>query len=732
VQTRRRRRLLLATRYSLLATTFASANLGAQNTASCDCDTVTLAPYVVTAAQTKQPLIVETDPRAPAQPVPAHDGADILKNVAGFSVIRKGGTDGDPVLRGMAGSRLGILIDGDAIYGGCGNRMDPPTAYAFPMTYDRVTIIKGPQTVLHGPGNSAGVVLFERDFKRLATPAADIMASMTGASFGRFDGLADVRAGNTLLQARATATYTRADDYEDGDGNSVHSSYERWSANASLLWTPGAQTYVELAAARSDGKAAYADRAMDGVKFDRTNCALRLRRDNITPVITSVEARAYYNYVDHVMDNFTLRDFKPTMSMANPSANNPDRQTIGGLAQITLTPGSAEFPLGTDEGAKKNLGAPRDASTLTITAGVDTQGNKHTLRATTNETAMPYEAMSRTRDARFSQYGIFAEAMWTPAPANRLIAGARLDNWQATDYRQARTIAMVATPNPTANQTRRANLTSGFIRYEHDLTCCGHHGSDCTCKTPLTLFAGAGVVQRFPDYWELFPNESATTITAFNTTKPETTAQADLGALWHSGPVDVSVSLFASRITDYILIQSGYAKPTGTMGGTRAATIVRNIDARTFGFESTLTWHITEHWKADATAAYVLGENDTDSLPLAQIPPIDARVALAYATSDWSVGGLLRAVSVQKRVAVGQGNIAGQDIGPSAGFATAALNASYRFGKYVRLSAGVDNLFDKTYAEHISRAGSIIPGFVQMRQINEPGRTLWAKLDVTF
>jgi len=148
------------------ATSVAPAASGSNSTVACGCDSlVTLDPYVVTAAQTKQPLTIDIDPRAPAQPVPAHDGADVLKSIAGFSVVRKGGTDGDPVLRGMAGSRLGILVDGEAIYGGCGNRMDPPTAYVFPAAYDRVTIIKGPQTVLHGPGNSAGVVLFERDLK---------------------------------------------------------------------------------------------------------------------------------------------------------------------------------------------------------------------------------------------------------------------------------------------------------------------------------------------------------------------------------------------------------------------------------------------------------------------------------------------------------------------------------------------------------------------------------------
>jgi len=34
-----------------------------------------------------------------------------------------------------------------------------------------------------------------------------------------------------------------------------------------------------------------------------------------------------------------------------------------------------------------------------------------------------------------------------------------------------------------------------------------------------------------------------------------------------------------------------------------------------------------------------------------------------------------------------------------------------------------------TYAEFISRSGSDVPGFTTTTRVNEPGRTLWAKLD---
>ena len=86
----------------------------------------------------------------------------------------------------------------------------------------------------------------------------------------------------------------------------------------------------------------------------------------------------------------------------------------------------------------------------------------------------------------------------------------------------------------------------------------------------------------------------------------------------------------------------------------------------------------------------------------------------------------------QDRVDIGKGNIAGQDTGPTAGYGTLSLNGSYRVNKRMRVIAGIDNVFDKTYAEHLSRSGAMIPGYVQTSRINEPGRTWWLKTTVAL
>lgn len=673
---------------------------------------VVLDPVVTTIGRGAEPLHVHLDPKAPAQPVPAHDGADVLKSVPGFSVVRKGGTDGDPVLRGLAGSRLGILIDGEAIFGGCGNRMDPPTAYVFPAAYDRITIVKGPQTVLHGPGNSAGVVRFERDTHRPAARETALFASATTGGFGRFDAALDARAATPLAQARLTATDTRASDYRDGDGRAVHSAYRRWSANANAAWTPDTRTTLEFSTARSDGEAAYADRAMDGVRFDRENYGLRFERTALTALVASVEVRLFRNYVDHVMDNFSLRPFAPSAGMNGRAVSNPDRLTTGGLAQFVLTP----------------------SAPARLTAGVDTQRNTHTVRSTANETTDPYAARTRLRDAAFRQLGLFTEGAYALSETRRVYAGARFDHWRATDPRAAVAISMMSTAaNPSRDHTRRSGLASGFARYEHELA-----------GKAATLFAGLGRLQRFPDYWEMVKNESAASVTAFGT-RPETTTQLDVGVMHRRGPLQLTIAAFASRIDDFILVQNGMTKTVSApatggmpaMGGmpaatTRVATITRNIDASTWGGEADLGWRFAEHWRLDASLAYVRGDNDTDTRPLAQLPPLEARFGFAYQQPAWSAGALLRAVAAQERFALNQGNIVGQDLGRTPGFGVLALHASWRVSTWARLSGGVDNVLDRTYAEHISRAGAMVTGFAQTRRVNELGRFVWLKLDVSL
>lgn len=157
--------------------------------------------------------------------------------------------------------------------------------------------------------------------------------------------------------------------------------------------------------------------------------------------------------------------------------------------------------------------------------------------------------------------------------------------------------------------------------------------------------------------------------------------------------------------------------------------MARNVDSTTGGAEANVTCSVTRGLKADATWSFVRSQNMIDNKPLAQQPPAEGRFGLSYSVGSLSVAGLARVALSQTRVDVGSGNIVsnGMDLGPTPGFSVFSLNGGYRLRKALLLTAGVDNLFNRAYAEHISQAGALVPDFVQTTRVNEPGRTVWLK-----
>ncbi|SFN10487.1 TonB-dependent copper receptor [Dokdonella immobilis] len=656
-----------------------------------------LASVVVTGVAEDAPLTVVTAPKAPRQPVPASDGADLLKSIPGFATIRKGGSNGDPVLRGMAGSRLNIVVDGGGIAGGCPSRMDPPTGYIAPELFDRVIVIKGPQSVIHGAGSSAGTVLFERDRVRRDEAGWDFVGSLLGASWGRADETVDVSGGTPNVYTRLLANHARSGDYEDGNGERVHSSYERWNTDVALGWTPDTDTRLEVSAGKGDGKAAYAFSMMDGAQFLRESLGLEYSKDNLSEHFTRLEARAYYNYADHVMDNYTLRDPDPGSMMPMAMASNVDRKTTGGRVAGTF--------------------AWRD---LSLVAGIDTSQNIHTSRNGGPQGSMMgyYRDMPRIRDARMSTTGAFAETSWTVSDRQRLISGLRLDRGQTRGYALSTSDAMgggmgMGAPSTTVAASRSNWLRSGFVRWEHDLH-----------DAPTTLYAGVGHVERFPDYWELFGQHVDSSLSAFNQLQPEQTTQLDIGARYAGGRLKTWVSAYAGHVSDFILLH--YA--SGMMGMSRAD----NVSAIIAGGEAGAQYALTGNWKLDTSIAYAWGRNNTEHRPLPQLPPLESRLGITYDAETWSIGALWRGAYAQNRVAEGEGNIVGQDLGPTAGFAVFSLNGGYRLSQGLVLTSGIDNVFNKVYAEHVNAANPGLVGYVNTVRINEPGRTVWLKLGFNF
>ncbi|EFH22888.1 TonB-dependent copper receptor [Neisseria polysaccharea ATCC 43768] len=656
-------------------------------------ETAELSPVTVTGTQQQKANTVKFNPKATLQPLPAGDGADLLQSVPNMSIIRKGGSSGDPLFRGLGGSRLAINADDQFVYGGCSNRMDPPTSYIHPSTFDEVVVTKGPQTVTQGMGLISGSVHFVRKDPTFHEQPYSFNGSTTLGSSGRRDAAFEAGAGGKYGYARLNVSHNESDDYKDGAGNRVHSNFKRDSQMVQLGVTPTENTTIAGTYERSRGKAAYADRRMDGSKFDRDAWNVRISQRNITPWLSEIEARYGSSEIDHVMDTYSLRTIRDSSTgMQIKKAINPKRRTDTG-----------------------NLKATFDWDNVNLQTGIDYMRDRHTERD--GDEKFTEKAYAPTQS--FDQLGGFAEAAWQRNDAQKLIAGFRHDQVTGTYETKADSDPLKKTKYP---------LTSGFFRFEQT-------------AGNTKYYAGLGIAQRAPDYWERKKSENLRL-------RKETNRQLDAGLIWNSGNWHVSASVFAGKVDDFIIVEpkpmthhtAGSHTPTtpaagGHSGHHHGADLsARNIDAIRLGGELEVKWQFAPNWSISSNLAYTYGKNRTDGKPLAQTPPLEWNNTLAFDNGKFSAGALWKLVAKQNRYAKGQGNIIGQDIGASAGFGVLSVNAGWKFNKYATLQGGVDNVFNKTYAEFVSRSGGFVDpaAGIKTTRVNEPGRTAWLRLQAKF
>ncbi|OTG66820.1 TonB-dependent copper receptor [Acinetobacter sp. ANC 4470] len=651
-----------------------------------------LAPIVVTAqtANDTNGLIIRADPKQPIQPIPATDGADYLQSIPGFSSIKNGGTNGDVTFRGMFGSRIKILTDGSESLGACPARMDAPTSYIQPESYDQISVVKGPQTVQYANTGSAATVIFERKKPELtAAKPYQGQASVLMGSFGRLDHNVETTLGDEKKYIRLNANRSESNSYQDGDGNKVPSAWERWNADVALGWTPDENTWLELTGGKSDGEALYAGRDMDGSRFARESLGLRFEKKNLTDVIQKVEAQVNYSYNDHVMDNFRLRT--PPMThdmMTHQMVSNPSEM------QVTRRTLNTRFAM-TSEWNKLNL-----------MTGIDSQQNHHAGSMKSLMMDMPL-----TTNMKFQSYGAFAELGYQLSENSKLVTGARVDQVKIDALK--------------LSNDRSETLPSGFIRLESQ-----HPEHDAKS------YIGLGYVERVPDYWELFSTahgNSGMSKPTFNDLDTEKTLQLDLGYQHQHGAFNSWVSAYAGLINDYILM-SYHNHPTsgGHDHGSSFSAGAKNVDATIAGAEAGFGYQFSDAIQADVSAMYAWGKNTIDNKALPQISPLEGRFNLRYVQDKYTFGMLWRVVAKQDRISLNQGNIVGYDMNESKAFSTLALNASYNLIKDVDVAVGVDNVLDKTYTEHLNKAGSSGFGFASNEQFNNTGRNYWARISMKF
>lgn len=632
----------------------------------------------------------------------AVDGGELLLKVPGVSGVKMGTHGIDPVIRGQKHNQLNILLDGAYVHGGCPNRMDPPTAYASTEIYDEVIVFKGVQTLIYGSGGTGGTVLFERSAPEFEKDQK--VKGKYGAGYrsnGKaWDAFADVAAGSNEAYVRGSVSAKEAEEYQDGDGKDVRSGYSEKSAMVTLGARTEAGTHyrLDVDAVRAED-VLYAGAMMDSPQSDSDTYKLSIETGKMAGFET-VKLEAYHSDVFHIMDNFSLRT--NMMWMRVPSESVTDGMRVVG----DMIVGKGNLTLGIDH---KN--GDRDATRYMSATPV-------------------YPTMSQSfmwPGVEINQTGLFSEYQGEVNKENRYTVGLRYDSVEANATKANLTpMMMPVSPNQlytnyygtTASKKTEDNI-SVLYRMEHDMS------------KDTMMFWGLSRTMRSADETERFiaANNSMSGMRWIGNPdiKPEEHNQLDVGFSTKSKNSDISVSAYYDNVSDYILRDRAHGQ-TGILLSDNA-TIYRNVEAELYGLDVEAIYRWSASWRSRFTAAYVHATNTTDSRAIAQTPPLEGTASLEYHHEKWLFGGEVRLVDKQTRVDDNSMTGSGLDAGQTPGFGILNLYGSMKIAKDGSLRFGIDNVLDKTYAEHLNKPSAFDTSVIQ---VNEPGRSIWARVTMKF
>ncbi len=648
------------------------------------------------------------------------DTARLLDGLPGISLYGAGGVSSRPAMRGLAGDRLRIKVDGMDLISACANHMNPPLSYIAPANVASVKSDAGINPVSLGGDSIGGTILVDSAAPEFAAPGEDVLFKGQASTFYRSNNAArgaDLSAAvaGDRLSLRYTGSTVEANNREAGKGfksrlspavlgvlpetDEVGSTYYRAHNHALAFALRHEEHLLELRlGVQRIPEQGFPNQRMDMTDNDSRQFNLRYTGQYGWGKLT---AQAWHERTRHEM-NF-----------------GEDKQYWYGMAQnVAGMPMQTE---GRNTGFRLQGDAPLSERDL---LRLGTEYQRYRLDDWWDPVAnaapmMGPAAFWNIRDGERDRHAAFAEweARWTPQWTTQLglrhetvqMDTGRVQGYSITDMM----MPMMAYGDPADP----ASVPGAFNAADRSIT---DHNLDFTALARYTpnassrYEAGYAVKTRSPNLYERYAwSTNNTMVMNMNNwhgdgngyvgnlrLDPETAHTLSLTGNWHDAAKEdwnLTVTPYFTYVDDYI-----DAVPCAEVGKTCPARgdgfvnlSLDNQRARLYGID--VAGHTVlvrgSAWgslRLDGVLGHVRGKNLDSGDDLYHLMPLNLKLALQHRLGGWANTLEMKLVDAKDRVQSVRREI------KTAGYGLLNFYSSYAW-KRVRLDVGIENLLDQDY-----------------------------------
>lgn len=622
---------------------------------------------------------------------------EALVEMAGVFLQQTNYAGGSPIIRGMIGNRILILVDGVRL-NNSSYRLGPNQYLNFidVRRVERIEVIRGNGSVLYGSDAMGGIVNIITKRAPEPTGGAELHGS-AGVRFGSADrsGQGRVDLGGTWRGVGFAAGFTKDGFGDLSSGQGIRQDYTGYRQEAfdfSTSFRVGRNRTIRVGADRLTQR----DVPRTDVLAARSDLEYVWDREGREALSIEYEQRGFRRFIESLRVTGTLQHQFEDLNrraVATPNVRSflSDSIVTGNYGlQLASRGGRRHYLTYGVEGFQDRIGSLRRDALL---SGVP----------------LPPQRGNFADGGKFLNAGLFLQDEVEITPRLLATAGVRLDR---ASYLAA--LHDPLTGEIGVNQATTARTGSAYLLYRltsrFDVTGGVSKGFRTPSLEDTTLLRLTGTRLEVPN----------------PALKPESSNNYEASLRLRKGPVKASVSGYYSTFDDLIdrspslfrdlpyLDVNGNGRKEPAEPSIFARTNVGHATVRGLGADAQV--RISGAWSAQGMFNWTKGDDRTARAPLSRIPPLNGLAKLSWTRKGtaWA-DAVFQAADGQLRLS--PGDLLDVRIGPNgtAGFGVAHLRFGLERSALAGLVLSLENLTDRRYRFHgsgVYRPGrSVVLGY---------------------
>ncbi|MXW32642.1 MAG: TonB-dependent receptor [Rhodothermaceae bacterium] len=592
---------------------------------------------------------------------------DLLDRVPGTDFVQRANFAWEPVIRGLSGGQVGLVIDGIKVVGACVDKMDPSSSYVEVENLKKLELTKGGFDLTQSSqigGNINLITQKPRFDQPLYADAEMNYSSAAKLRQGRVSG--GISRNNTSV--RGSFSYKEAGDFSPGGRGPIRSSgFKKNNYKLDLSQRIGHQhEFTASFLGDNAWDVGYPVLLMDAALAKAKIYSLTHTWNPRLDLISGWETKLYTNRVDHWMSDFgrNVRERSVMRAMHMPMFGKT--RTTGGVSTLKLAHGVHQLEVTLDAYQTKSFG---DMWMFSVFENIPDMYLLNLGDVQVRHGAIALDLMSSLRPGLTARIGVRLDH--SPREVLREEAVAILKGrWGVRTLAQSYTLVGAS-----------FSLTKAI-------------GSENLLRLSLAN------VGRLPTHVENYGHYVYNYVDGYFYTgnpklKPERSMQAELGFERWTSSLALRASVFGNYIRHYIVGEND----GDLLGNTtlRFRTYQNASAAFLFGGEVSAVVDFREWFEWTASISYTRGQNLELDEPMYLIPPLTGWSSLRVIRDRTSSELEVRMAMPQNRVAR---KLTGED--GTDGYFVVNIRGSVQLLSSTELSAGVNNVFDVYYHKHLS------------------------------